>query len=116
MDTKSALKSLYQIVAKQQEVLKKLAQMTGAAPASAAAAGVSEPLTKSLQSALFAAMPALRAQFVEPPTVGTSVDGKLTVFYKYHAGPQSEALKAAVKKAADSVLPAGYLVQSTGQF
>lgn len=114
MDTKSALKSLYQVVATQQEVLKKLAQMQGVP----AQADDSSALTQKLQQVLFAANPLLHFSFVELPQVGTSSDAsaKRIVSFKYHMSKGSEALKAAVAQAATQVLGAGaFLLQGIGE-
>jgi hypothetical protein len=112
MDTKAALKQLFSIASKQQEVIRKLAQAAGVMPA----APVGEDLSAKLQAALFGMEPGIRAAFIEAPSVGTSIGGqKKIVSFKYHMGKNSEAIKAAVAKASDAVLGAGqYLLQGIG--
>lgn len=115
MDTKSALKSLYQVVATQQEILKKMAQMQGV-PAQADDSGA---LTQKLQQALFAKHPELRSAFIEPPTVAHNDAGLVSVFFKYSAAKagNSAALKAAVAEVCDMVLGKGkYTINATGEF
>jgi hypothetical protein len=124
MDTKAALKSLYQIVAKQQAAITKLAQLAGAAPASAAtpaaapatpAVSAADPTTK-LQASLFAAHPDLRVAFIDPPSVGHSAGGgKAIVSFKYHLSTDGNSLKAAVNEAANQTLGQGaFLLQGIG--
>ena len=113
-----AIKQLFNIVAKQNEAIKALAQMAGAAPVAAPAQAPGEDLSAKLQAALFGAQPGIQAAFIELPSVGTSADGgaKKIVSFKYHMGKNSESVKAAVARASDAVLGAGqYLLQGIGQ-
>jgi hypothetical protein len=117
MDTKQALTKLFQIVAKQQTVINKIAQAQGLAPAAPAQAG-GEDLTAKLQSVLFAANPHIQQVFIEPPVVLESATDrpKPVVSFKYHmASGKGAEIKAAVGQAADSVLGHGaYLLQGVG--
>jgi hypothetical protein len=119
MDTKAALKSLYQIVAKQQEVISKIAQAQGLAPAAPAQAG-GEDLTAKLQSVLYAANPGIQQLFIQAPEVATSADAgtKHVISFKYKAGKNSQAINKAVADAATQVLggPDKFLLQGSGAF
>ncbi len=102
MDNTEALKTLYRIAVKQQEAIKRLAQMHGApTPAPAPAA---DDLSAKLQAALFGAHRELESAFVQPPTVSSS-GGKHVVQYK--ALRDDKNLQHAVSNAATQVLGVG---------
>ncbi len=106
MDNTEALKTLYRIAVKQQEAIKRLAQMHGApTPAPAPAA---DDLSAKLQAALFGAHRELESAFVQPPTVSSNrIDsgGKYVVQYK--ALRDDKNLQHAVSNAATQVLGVG---------
>jgi len=122
MDTTQAIKQLFQIVSKQQDIITKLAQAQGAVPAAPVQSGEvqDQQLTKQLQDVLFGAVPQARSLFVEggEPQVLSSMDAsaKKVVSFKYHMSKNDAALKKAISDAATQVIgPNAFLLQGVGQ-